>query len=42
LYSLDGPGDSVLDLILGDFDELLGVVELLLDDQGVDHFAGLA
>jgi hypothetical protein len=39
---LDGAGDSVLDLILGDLDELLGIVELLLDDQGVDHFTGLA
>jgi hypothetical protein len=39
---LDGPWDIVLDLILGDLDELLGVVELLLDDKGVDHFAGLA
>jgi hypothetical protein len=32
----------VLDLILGNLDDLLGVVELLLDDQGVDDFAGLA
>lgn len=36
------PWDSVLDLILGDLDDLLGVVELLLDDEGVNHFAGLA
>ena len=32
----------ILDLILGDLDDLLGVVELLLDDQGVYHFAGFA
>jgi hypothetical protein len=29
-------------LILGDLDDLLGVVELLLDDQGIDHFARFA
>lgn len=40
--TLHCPGDIVLDLILGDFDDLLGVVELLLDDEGVDDFARLA
>lgn len=33
---------GIFDLVLGDLDDLLRVVELLLDDKGVDHLAGLA
>jgi hypothetical protein len=33
---------GIFDLVLGDLDDLLRVVELLLDNKGVDHLAGLA
>ena len=43
LRSLNGtPVVAILDLVLGDLDDLLGVVELLFDDKGIDHFTGFA